>query len=147
MSQRKMIIFIDSAALVLAITVSVGIYAATEDKDLTLVSVDYVENALKPWVKEQVSAGNGIYEVVYLTKGQKLLPQGSAEIVLRSGAAVSVSPSAVQGLSDLTAGKELYDGDAITVNHQLLVPRPDGRGIRITSGEAYVMIRGAYTIE
>lgn len=37
--------------------------------------------------------------------------------------------------------------DAITVNHQLLVPRPDGRGIRITSGEAYVMIRGAYTIE
>lgn len=84
MSQRKMIIFLASAALVLAITVSVGIYAATEDKDLTLVSVDYVENALKPWVKEQVSAGNGIYEVAYLTKGQKLLPQGSAEIVLRS---------------------------------------------------------------
>ena len=71
MSQRKMIIFLASAALVLAITVSVGIYAATEDKDLTLVSVDYVENALKPWVKEQVSAGNGIYEVVYLTKGQQ----------------------------------------------------------------------------
>ena len=147
MSKKRILILVFSIILVLSITVGIGIYAATEDKNVTLVSVDYIDNALKPWIKEQISAGNGFYEVVYLTKGQELIPETSAEIVLRSGSAAAISPSKAQGLSDLTTGKELYNGKAIEINHQLLVPRAYVRGILITSNESYLMIRVAYTIE
>ena len=134
-------------ALILSVSVSFGIYAATEKSSMTLISLDYVENSLKPWVREQVSAGDGAYEIVYLTKGQKLLPDDTAELVVRSGSAVSVSPFTTQGLSDLTNGAELFDGMTVEQNHQVLVPRGDGRGILITSSQSYVMIRGPYTVE
>lgn len=131
------------AALVV-ITVSVGILAASDSASSTLVSLDYLENVFKPWVKDQAAAVDSQYEIVYLTKGQMLLPTGAAEIVLRSGSAVATAPDTTQGLSDLTSGAEIYKGASVTKNHQLLVPRGDGRGIIITSGEAYIMVRGEY---
>lgn len=131
-------------AAFVVITVSFGIFAASDSASSTLISLDYLENVFKPWVKAEVSSADSQYEVVYLTKGQKLLPTGSAEIVLRSGTAVATAPDSTQGLSDLTSGAEIYKGASVSKNHQLLVPRGDGRGIIITSGEAYVMVRGAY---
>ena len=67
--------------------------------------------------------------------------------MLRAGTAVAVSPHAAQGLSDYTDGAELLDGQPLTVNHMILIPRDDGRGIRITSDTAYIIIRGRYTLE
>lgn len=142
--KRKVICLVCAALAVL--TVSVGIIAASESSPVTVVSLDYVENVLKPWVEQQVDQVGGEYVVVYLTKGQKVLPTGSAELVLRSGSASALAPDDTQGLSDLTSGSEIYKGSSVTINHQLLVPRADGRGIVITSSEAYVMVRGGYEI-
>ncbi len=143
--KRKAICLVCAALAVL--TVSVGIFAASESSSVTVVSLDYVENVLKPWVEQKVSEAGGEYVVVYLTKGQKILPTASAELVLRSGSATALAPDTTQGLSDLTSGSEIYKGSSVTINHQLLVPRADGRGIVITSNEAYVMVRGGYEIK
>ena len=40
-----------------------------------------------------------------------------------------------------------WDGESITINHMMLIPRGDGRGILITSANAFIMIRGEYAIE
>ena len=84
------------------------------------------------------------YTVECLKKGQKLL--GNCEIILRSGSAEAVCPGA-NGISDLTEGADLADKTVLSANHLLLVPRDDGRGLVVTSTEAYIMVRGTYRIE
>ncbi len=86
------------------------------------------------------------FEVVYLKKGAKIMAESPCEIVLRSGSAIVVS-IVVNGLSDMTDGAELLNTANIPLNHHLLVPRGgDGRGIEITSEEAYIMVRGEYSV-
>ncbi|MBQ3065568.1 MAG: hypothetical protein IJC98_04975 [Clostridia bacterium] len=83
------------------------------------------------------------FEVVRLEIGQAII--GNCEMILRSGTAIAFCPG-INGISDLTAGADLADETNIPLNHLLLVPRDDGRGIFVTSGEAYVMVRGTYTV-
>lgn len=83
------------------------------------------------------------YSVVCLKKGQSIT--GNCELILRSGSANARCPGA-NGLSDLTDGSDLADGTQISLNHLLLVPRSDGRGLTVTSAEAYIMVRGTYTV-
>lgn len=88
------------------------------------------------------------YEVIKLSEGDVVYAvNGSLELILRSGNAVVESPFPSQGISDNTEGVDLLDGTEITQNHMLLIPRgDDGRGVFITSGTAYIMIRGEYII-
>lgn len=68
------------------------------------------------------------------------------EIILRTGSAIAVSIT-VNGLNDITEGTEIYNAEDIPLYHSLLVPRgDDGRGIQITSPDAYIMVRGEYEI-
>ncbi|MCQ2432459.1 MAG: hypothetical protein MJ175_07640 [Clostridia bacterium] len=83
------------------------------------------------------------YEVLCLKKGQTLT--GSCELILRSGKAEAVCPGA-NGIADLTVGTDIADKAEISLNHLLLIPRDDGRGLTVLSGEAYVMVRGTYHI-
>ena len=92
------------------------------------------------------------YTVVHLTKGQKLFANGpateSTEIILRAGEAISISPFEDQGIADLTASAQLYNGDALVKNNYCIIPRgQDGRGIEILSEEAYLLVRGVYKVE
>ena len=53
----------------------------------------------------------------------------------------------VQGVADITAGVDLTDGTNIEKNHMLVVPSGgDGRGILVTSEDAYILVRGEYYI-
>ncbi len=99
---------------------------------------------------ENTSAA-GEYEAVRLVRGQSLAAETSCEIILRSGKATAFVSSidninAGIGLSDCTDGKEIINGADIPARHLLLIPRPDGRGINVISDEAYIMVRGKYTI-
>ncbi len=88
----------------------------------------------------------GGFEVVYMKKGGKLLAESPCEIILRSGSAIVVSIT-VNGLNNVSDGTELLNAADVPLFNQLLVPRGgDGRGIQITSEDAYVMVRGDYTI-
>lgn len=88
------------------------------------------------------------YVVLELTKGQRLrVREGCLEFILRPGSgAVVISSFRTQGVADLTAGEELLNGENLPINHSLLIPRNDGRGISVTSVVAYVMVRGDYEI-
>ena len=91
----------------------------------------------------QTSVQSIEYTVVRLTHGQSVT--GNCEIILRSGTAAALCPGA-NGISDLTAGADLAGDTEISLNHLLLIPRDDGRGITVTSAEAYIMVRGTYTV-
>ena len=91
------------------------------------------------------------YSVVFLQKGSKLMASGesteSLEVILRAGEVVAVSPFADQGIADLTAAKELYNGDSLVKNNYCIVPRgSDGRGIYAVDSDAYILVRGEFEI-
>ena len=53
-------------------------------------------------------------------------------MILRTGTAVAYIPaSASGGLSDLTAGANVNNNKSISLNHLMLFPRDDGRGIPV----------------
>lgn len=86
------------------------------------------------------------YAVVYMLKGQRIKANNPCELILRSGSAVVVS-EIENGLNDTSDGTELLGGVSVPLYHGMLIPRGgDGRGIEITSENAYVMVRGDYEI-
>lgn len=99
-------------------------------------------------LKESPSSGEmPKYAVVKLLKNQKLIGGESSELILRSGKATAIV-SKMGGLSDVSyTGKDLKQGESVPLNHLIIIPRADGRGITITSPEAYVLVRGSYEVK
>lgn len=163
-----------SAALLVSLlvaSVAVSAYDGTSDP---LISLSYLQQykaqQIDPQVQSlkselealekvvnQLLAGSGstsqpvenaTYAVLQLQYGQRVVCGESCELILRAGtASVYLDPNALGGISDLTGAKDLANGENITPNHLLLVPRSDGRGVLVTSEIAYIMVRGEYTVE
>lgn len=147
-------------------------YVSTENDPLVTVSyIDLIKAQMKAEIIEELAIGdlkadieqldpeainsalkNGSsYEVVRVEGGQTLLASASCEIILRSGVAVAVVTDETNiasgiGLSDVTAGTEIIGGESVPQNHYIVIPRADGRGVGVTSEEAYFMVRGEYTL-
>ncbi|OEH86709.1 hypothetical protein BHU72_00070 [Desulfuribacillus stibiiarsenatis] len=85
--------------------------------------------------------------VVQLFPGDILIGVAGTEIIVRSGKTMIVAEE--NGIPDVTAGKDLGKGTVVPHNHQLLVPRADGRGIvadQASTLPVYVMVRGGYEL-
>jgi len=86
------------------------------------------------------------FEVIELTWGEALYAVSACEIILRAGEAYCIAPDATQGLANLTTAAEIYNGQPLTKNHHLLIPRGDGRGLMANSQSVFIMVRGEYKI-
>jgi hypothetical protein len=73
-----------------------------------------------------------------------MILENGTEAVLRSGTATVIAGP--NGLLDMTAGRDIANGESVNRNHLLIAPRSDGRGMRFTSS-AWVMVRGGFSIE
>ncbi len=82
------------------------------------------------------------YTPVSANKGQVILGGEGTEIILRSGKAVGYIPD-INGLVDVTDGKEIMSDTPLSINHLVVVPRDDGRGVMITEN-AWFIIKGPY---
>lgn len=82
-------------------------------------------------------------QVVELPTGKQLVAEGGTEIVVRAGRATVVG-SNLGGLADVTVGRDLAKGEA-PLNHLLVVPRSDGRGLKAIT-DCVVLVRGGYSI-
>lgn len=85
------------------------------------------------------------YVPVSAVKGQSILGGEGCEIILRAGDCVAKSTA--NGVVNATTGAELYNGTGIPTNNVIIVPRNDGRGVTVTSSEAWFMVKGTYTIK
>lgn len=86
------------------------------------------------------------FKVVTLNPGQTIKGGEGTEFILRGGTATAIA-SANGGVSDVTGGSDLAQGTAVELNHLLLTPRNDGRGLKVGNGTAFVMVRGSYTVQ
>ncbi|NDD29538.1 MAG: hypothetical protein EB084_14855 [Proteobacteria bacterium] len=113
------------AALLLLATPSIA--AEPGSKDDPIVTRSYLET-LYSW------------QVTSLQEGQTVSLDLGVQFVVRSGSAVVVGVGA-EGLLDLTAGKELRDGERIPPCHLVLSPASDHRGVRAMS-QVVLLTRG-----
>ncbi len=138
-----------------------GAYDSTKDPIAARSYVDSEIDKLEAKIAELESelqkvktSNNGLaYTMKTLNKGQKIYAKDTAlEIIVRSGTATVVSPFVEefksQGLSDITTGKELYNGAVAPFNDLLLIPvGGDKRGLEIKSDKAVLLVRGDYEIK
>jgi len=126
-----------------------------------LVTLGYVEKRFEEFnayitlkIEEAVAGDSGQttgageaakFVVVHVQQGDIIYLKDSTEFILRSGDGRAIV-SENGGLSDLTSGVDIQGNEAIPLNHHLLVPRDDGRGVMFTT-EAYTMIKGGYSVQ
>jgi len=83
------------------------------------------------------------FDAVHVPAGRTVILEGGTEVVLRSGTGrVVAGPN---GLLDVTAGRDIGNGEDVSMNHKLIAPLTDGRGITFTT-DSWIMIRGGRTI-
>jgi hypothetical protein len=101
-----------------------------------------------PIVTKSYVDQNSKFAILQLNAGQTVVTGESAEFILRSGDATAIA-GANGGLSDVTSDTtgNLVTGDAIVKNHLIISARNDGRGLKVTSATAFLMIKGAYTLQ
>ena len=155
---KKFLIFVIAALAAGLVLVPTVAYAAEYlSENDPIVTLSYLKDIFAPQLKEEIKSETAVpapetsvgYEVVELSAGQTLTSgTGTVELILRPGSAATViSEHEQNGLSDITSALEVLNGEEVGVNHALIIPRNDGRGIKITSDKAYVLVRGDYKID
>ncbi len=131
------------------------VYAATAGSESDpLVSKSYVDDKINQVISMintgtstavvDSSSSASAYTPVYASEGQTVTGGEGTEIILRSGKG-NVVISGADGITDATVGGNLTNGKAVTANHLMIVPRADGRGIKVTES-AWFLIKGDYSI-
>lgn len=112
-----------------------------------IVTKSYVDEQINKLKQLGIGGGEVSNAIIVetLNKGDILIAGSGTEFILRSGTAIAYG-SSTNGIPDVTGGADIKIGANIPNNHQLIFPKDDGRGIKITAGPAYVMIRGSYEI-
>ena len=116
--------------------------------DEKLENIDYSDSNgdnSAPTVNTPSTENSALFEVIELTTGDALYAVSACEIMLRAGEASCIAPNPSQGIADFT-GPEIFDGQALTLNHMCIIPRGDGCGILAESESVFLMVRGEYTI-
>ncbi len=85
------------------------------------------------------------FKPVKIEKEKSIFFEEGSEFILRSGNAKIIDPTG-NGLPDLTNGSNLQDNVPLPLNHYILSPRDDGRGISAES-QIWIMIKGGYRIK
>lgn len=84
------------------------------------------------------SSSSYVWKVSELAPGKVLEAKAGTEIIVRAGTAVLLDPIG-SGVPDITTGSNLKAGSVISLNHQLIFPRSDGRGF-ICQGNKSVIV-------
>lgn len=120
--------------------------------DDPLVTRSYVESQMNSRVQGQVNdtvkAHADKYmawKVADLSPGQQLEAKAGAEIIVRAGRTLVVDPVG-SGIPDVTKGGNIIAGQVVELDHLLIVPRTDGRGISAQT-KSIVMYRGEILIK
>jgi len=124
----KRIIFVFALGALLLTRAATSVHAVEPgSKDDPIITRSYLET-LYAW------------QVTNMSDGQTLSLDMGVEFVLKRGQAVVVG-SGTEGLIDLTAGKELKDGEKIPPYHLILSPASDRRGLRSVA-QVVLLTRG-----
>lgn len=131
---------VDSNTLTRINNLEVQTGALQNDVDDSKKRVDFMDNTVR-----NLSDGT-IWQVVKVDPGIRVLASDTGEVILRSGTARVIGNEYGEGISDMTSGREIKNGELVEKDHHLLIPRGDGRGI-ITETVCYIVYKGLYYMQ
>lgn len=156
------------------IVLTIVLYATPGDSSDPLVSLSYVREQLNllrdeltgkidllqtkieenadqstdttPDTEDGTTADYPVFEIHQFAAGTQITFGQSTEFIVRRGEAIVIDPLD-NNIPDLTTGIDIKKGQVVPLNHQLLCPRDDGRGITVSAGdEFWIMIKGSFTV-
>ncbi|MCL0032187.1 hypothetical protein M1N06_00210 [Peptococcaceae bacterium] len=104
-----------------------------------LVTRSFVERYISDRLSE-IEIDVSQWEIVRVEAGGTVIGFAGTELVLRSGKAVCIDPTA-NGILNVTDGGNVYNGQVVPRNNMLVFPRSDGRGLKAKT-TLYIMYRG-----
>lgn len=139
--------------------------AGAGSSDDPLISLSYIEGVLWPKILKEIDerldglseggggpvfggnegsapSGAAAFKSIQVFAGQTITGDEGSEMILRIGSATAVCPGE-NGLVDATDGLDLKNGGSVLKNHVYIIPRDDGRGIKMLD-DGYMMIKGGY---
>ena len=84
------------------------------------------------------------WKVLELNADQTMRCHAGTEFITRRGQAIIVD-STGNGIPDVTGGEDIFANSLAPINHMLIVPRDDGRGLKAMS-PVVVLYRGYVTV-
>jgi hypothetical protein len=128
--------------------------AAPGSQDDPLVTrsfvLEQIEKALSDYKNEDTGSEVPDYfkwQVAELAPGQQFEGMAGTEFIVRAGNAALVDPPG-SGVPDITSGTNVRAGKSLALDHQLIIPRSDGRGFICLPGKnVIVMYRGEAVIK
>ena len=114
--------------------------AMQNDVDDSNKRIDFMDTTVR-----NLSDGT-VYQVIKVDPGIRVLASDTGEVILRSGTARVIGNEHGEGLSDLTSGREIKDGEYVEKDHLILISRGDGRGI-VTETVCYIIYKGLYYMQ
>ncbi len=133
---KKLVICATVIATLLASVGAITLTADPGDVSDPVVTLSYIEDVLK----EEMS-----FKVVTLGNGERLMCEAGTELILRMGSATVIATQK-GGLADVTEGVDLANKSNVPMNHHLVVPLADGRGIK-ANDYVLVMVKGDFEIK
>jgi len=157
-SKNTLTVFLITVLVVCSVSTYIALGAEGGSSEDPLVSLSYLTDVFGPQllksVDEKISAAGGNagaggsvsgyvgFQAVEVKAGQSVLGYAGTEIILRSGEA-TVLAEGENGLPDTTAGLDLLGKKPLEKNHTYIVPRQDGRGIKMKT-DGFLMVKGPY---
>ncbi len=148
--------------IVFVVIISIVIvFASPGSEDDPLVSVSYLDNTLNQFKSEivklleqnknnqtsQQESTTLVFEIFQFEPGTQIVFGASTEFIIRRGIATLIDPD-LNNMPDLTSGVDIEKGQVIPLNHHMLCPRRDGRGLTVSddSDPFWIMIKGDYIV-
>jgi hypothetical protein len=131
--------------LMLLLLVSGLAFSSSVESD-PLITLSYLEQRLEEFINEFNSSpkASSQYVALEISANTQIKLGASSEIIVRGGSAFVISPYSY-GLPDITSGIDVLNNQQIMLNHLLISPKDDGRGILFRS-PGVIMIKGEYII-
>jgi len=155
MNKSNKILTLVLVSLIVLMSLSFTEPGTDSDPLITLTYFESRYDVLKAYVDEnfvnkadEVQVEAPAYKFIVVgpvSAGTKIILGDSAEFILRAGRATAIG-NGINGLSDLTTGIDVGTGEEVQLNHHLLSPRDDGRGVTAITDGVYVMVKGVYSI-
>lgn len=157
MKNRKKIYLTGIIFILISAILTVNIVMAEPGgEDDPIISLSYIQNTVIPEIKayidEKIASVSGSsqgvatsFNVVEISKGQRLIADAGCELILRMGKATIIATQK-GGIADVTSGFDRGHNTEMPSNHHMIVPVGDGRGI-VADTNIIVMVKGGYSIK
>lgn len=106
---------------------------------------DYIaKNGVTSGAAATTPAAGDAFAPVSVSSGKTIYGGEGAEFILRSGSGTIVTST--DSVVNVTSGKSMAKGAAVPAGNLLVIPRNDGRGVKVTQN-AWFLVKGSYSIQ